>query len=65
LPGADEPQQADGSEHFAEEADGGEQPAALGDTGHLPVEDAVDADDHTQAGEDSRVILRRHAGEAE
>src|SRR5215213_2588501 len=63
--GRDQLGEPDRAEDFAEEADRGDGGAALGMTRDLPIEEAVDADDHGQAGEDLRMIRKGHSGVTE
>src|SRR6185295_3188266 len=61
----DQDREAERSEDLAGQADGREEEAALRDARHLEVEHAVEADHHREAGEDRRMVERRHAGESE
>src|SRR5205085_3257843 len=61
----DQPGQPDGAEHLPQQAHGREQPAPFGRARHLEVDDAVEADDHAEARENLRVVLRRQPRIAE
>src|ERR1044071_7963157 len=62
-PTPDELREADGAENLSREPDGREQPAALGRARHLEVDNPVEPDDHPEAGENLRVVLRGQRSE--
>ena len=57
----DELSEPDRPEDFAEQAHRRDRHAVLRIARDLPVEKAVDADDHRQAGEDLGMVRQRHA----
>src|SRR5262245_53998540 len=65
LTAPDKIQQTDRSQNLAQKPDRRQKPPTLGNSCDLQVDDAVQADDHTQAGEDFRIVLQGHTCVAE
>src|SRR5262249_48133808 len=65
LTAPDKIQQTERPQNLAQKPDRRQKPPALGNTCDLQIDYAVEADDHSQAGEDFRVVLQGHIRVAE
>src|SRR5262249_37712701 len=65
LTAPDKIQPANRAKYLAQKPNRRQEPASLGNSGDLQIKDAVQADDHSQAGKDFRVVLQGHPCEAE